>query len=179
MSDGSAVNGSAIATPSTVTKLCQYLIQLSSTNTFLLDMAPSSLCAILLATCSIVCSKSGETFDGPSSPSDWQSWIDGITAQRTKDLSSINYNGSIFDVPDLDWTQSSFIVRPSLPPSSSAKLIQMYIGPLRCAATPDARLRRLFLRRVVARVHVRQVDRRPGDPLWRYVLADVRPKLRF
>lgn len=53
--------------------------------------------------------KTGEVIDAPSSPNVWQSWISDITAQRTKDLKSVHYNGSIYDVPDLVWTQSSFI----------------------------------------------------------------------
>ena len=58
---------------------------------------------------SLAVAKSGETIDAPSSPQQWQSWIQKITAQRTKDLQSVQYNGSIYSVPELDWTQSSFI----------------------------------------------------------------------
>ena len=50
-----------------------------------------------------------EVIYGPSSPTDWSTWINSIKHQRTKDLESINYNGSIFSVPELQWTQSSFI----------------------------------------------------------------------
>eukprot|EP01084_Bolivina_argentea_P088228 159320_1 len=50
-----------------------------------------------------------ETINGPSSPSKWQSWINNITHQRTKDLKSINYNGSIYNTIALQWTQRSFI----------------------------------------------------------------------
>eukprot|EP01084_Bolivina_argentea_P155346 270717_1 len=50
-----------------------------------------------------------ETIYGPSSPTEWHSWINNITEQRTKDLQSINYNGSIYTIKDLQWTQSSFI----------------------------------------------------------------------
>eukprot|EP01084_Bolivina_argentea_P150334 262545_1 len=57
----------------------------------------------------VSCSPSKECINGPSSPSDFDSWMSNITAQRKKDLNSINYNGSIFKVPGLLWTQSSFI----------------------------------------------------------------------
>ena len=44
-----------------------------------------------------------------SSPNDWQEWINNITLQRKHALQSINYNGSIYNEPDLHWIQSSFI----------------------------------------------------------------------
>ena len=46
---------------------------------------------------------------GPANPSDYNSWLSKITTQRQQDLNSINYNGSIFKVPGIQWTQSSFI----------------------------------------------------------------------
>ena len=46
---------------------------------------------------------------GPDNPSDWGSWFQKITAQKEKDLASIGYDGSIYDVSGLEWTQSSFI----------------------------------------------------------------------
>eukprot|EP01084_Bolivina_argentea_P311052 538362_1 len=51
----------------------------------------------------------GETINGPSSPTEWGSWLNGITQQRTKDLASIKYTGAIYNVPEIQWTQSSFI----------------------------------------------------------------------
>eukprot|EP01084_Bolivina_argentea_P290185 498392_1 len=56
-----------------------------------------------------VMSQTDEVIIGPSSPADWSSWIDNINKKRTEDLASINYNGSIFNVIDLQWGQSSFI----------------------------------------------------------------------
>eukprot|EP01084_Bolivina_argentea_P147351 257821_1 len=52
-----------------------------------------------------------EVIYGPSSTneSEWKSWINNIKLQRYNDLQSINYNGSIYSVFDLQWTQSSFI----------------------------------------------------------------------
>eukprot|EP01084_Bolivina_argentea_P015180 28383_1 len=52
---------------------------------------------------------SDEILRGPSSPSDWQRWVNNITMLRQNDTKTINYNGSIFDVVPLQWTQSSFI----------------------------------------------------------------------
>eukprot|EP01084_Bolivina_argentea_P150333 262544_1 len=51
-----------------------------------------------------------EVIFGPTSPNNWQSWFNTISTQRKKDLQSINYNASIFNVSGLDWTQSTFIL---------------------------------------------------------------------
>ena len=51
-----------------------------------------------------------EVIFGPSSPNDWESWINSISLQRENDLESINYNGSIFNVSQLYWTQTAFIL---------------------------------------------------------------------
>ena len=53
--------------------------------------------------------------EGPKSPSDWNSCISQITDQRTTTLQNINYNGSIFSVPALLWTQNDFISPQSHP----------------------------------------------------------------
>eukprot|EP01084_Bolivina_argentea_P150331 262542_1 len=53
--------------------------------------------------------KTSETITGPSSPTEWQSWLYNITQMRKNDLNSVGYNGSIYNVPDIQWTQSSFI----------------------------------------------------------------------
>lgn len=50
-----------------------------------------------------------EVIQGPSSPGEWGGWINNIKSQRSKDLNSIKYNGSIFNIPPLQWTQKSFI----------------------------------------------------------------------
>ena len=46
---------------------------------------------------------------GPNSPNDWSSWLNKISSQKDSDLKSISYNGSIYNVSGIHWTQSSFI----------------------------------------------------------------------
>eukprot|EP00486_Rosalina_sp_Unknown_P008782 CAMPEP_0201589924 /NCGR_PEP_ID=MMETSP0190_2-20130828/172184_1 /ASSEMBLY_ACC=CAM_ASM_000263 /TAXON_ID=37353 /ORGANISM="Rosalina sp." /LENGTH=962 /DNA_ID=CAMNT_0048045033 /DNA_START=27 /DNA_END=2915 /DNA_ORIENTATION=+ len=70
----------------------------------------TSVALCLVGVLSIIqASPKSECIEGPNSPSDYDSWMSQITAQKKKDLDSISYNGSIFEVPAIQWTQSSFI----------------------------------------------------------------------
>eukprot|EP01084_Bolivina_argentea_P290191 498405_1 len=70
----------------------------------------SSLCSLMICIYfAVQIVLSAETFEGPKSPTQWPTWINQITEQRTKDLKSIKYNGSIMEVPAISWTQSTFI----------------------------------------------------------------------
>ena len=52
----------------------------------------------------------GEQIPGPANPGDQNSvaaWRDAMVAWRTRMREKISYNGSIYDVPELKWTQTS------------------------------------------------------------------------
>merc|ERR1719272_517196 len=60
----------------------------------------------------------GEQIPGPANPGDPGSvdaWMTAMTAWRTRMRSKIDYNGSIYDVPELKWTQTSYI-QPQMHP---------------------------------------------------------------
>eukprot|EP01084_Bolivina_argentea_P221014 374448_1 len=78
---------------------------IGTTNTF----NPSSSMANSTKTTMTYTSTKSETINGPTSPLEWNSWINNITQTRTNDLKSVNYNGSIYDIVDIQWTQTSFI----------------------------------------------------------------------
>lgn len=46
---------------------------------------------------------------GPTSPSQWPTWLQQIQTQRIKDLNSINYTGEVYLIPELEWTQTAYI----------------------------------------------------------------------
>ena len=51
----------------------------------------------------------GETFYGPSSPDDWNSWI-AVLRKFSKDtLAKYNYSGANYGLHSLKWTQSLFV----------------------------------------------------------------------
>ena len=58
---------------------------------------------------------SQETLNGPDNPNDFNDWLDGIQLSRENELKSIQYNGSIYNVDGIKWTQGSFI-QPQMHP---------------------------------------------------------------
>jgi len=50
-----------------------------------------------------------EQIVGPASQLEWKSWLQAIQVNRTSMLASINYNGSIFSVPQLAWTRTAYM----------------------------------------------------------------------
>eukprot|EP01084_Bolivina_argentea_P308372 533218_1 len=62
---------------------------------------------ILLPKCNAQLS---ETIEGPSSPSEWQSWYNKNLQFRHTQLSKANYNGSIYSVPELYWVQNAYVI---------------------------------------------------------------------
>lgn len=54
----------------------------------------------------------GEQLQGPTNPADPASveeWRQALVTWRTRMRKKIAYNGSIYDVPELKWTQTSYI----------------------------------------------------------------------
>lgn len=52
---------------------------------------------------------------GPASPADQPQWLAGLKADREASLKNINYKGGVFDTPELQWTQTSYI-QPQMHP---------------------------------------------------------------
>ncbi len=65
-----------------------------------------------------------ETISGPYPASNFSAWYDALVAYRTAELARVQYNDSVYRMPELKWTQSSFI-QP-----------QMVIPALRSASLP-------------------------------------------
>jgi len=60
----------------------------------------------------------GEQIPGPARPDDpacVSAWRSAMTAWRARMRTKIRYNGSIYDVPELKWTQTSYI-QPQMHP---------------------------------------------------------------
>lgn len=60
----------------------------------------------------------GEQIPGPANPADpaaVAAWRSGLEAWRARMLAKIDYNGSIYEVPELKWTQTSYI-QPQMHP---------------------------------------------------------------
>lgn len=60
----------------------------------------------------------GEQIPGPKDPSDPSSvasWRSAMAEWRSRMRSKIHFNGSIFEVPELKWTQTSYI-QPQMHP---------------------------------------------------------------
>lgn len=58
---------------------------------------------------------SGEQIDGPDSPDDFETWMDSMQSLRESCLDSIGYNASIYDVEEIQWTQTAFM-QPQMHP---------------------------------------------------------------
>ena len=66
----------------------------------------------------IIADDPGEQIPGPANPGDPGSvdaWMAAMTAWRTRMRAKISYNGSIYEVPELKWTQTSYI-QPQMHP---------------------------------------------------------------
>jgi gamma-glutamyl hercynylcysteine S-oxide synthase len=50
-----------------------------------------------------------EQINGPSSPADFPAWLAAMKAWRAKQLASVKYDGSDYQLPELQWEKSSFI----------------------------------------------------------------------
>ena len=64
----------------------------------------------------------GEQIGGPPHPEDAASvtaWRASLVSWKTRMLAKIHYNGSIYDVPQLEWTQTSY-VQPQMHPCARA-----------------------------------------------------------
>ena len=57
----------------------------------------------------------GEQMNPPDSPADRESWLEDRRSFRTNCLQSISYNGSIYEVPEIQWTQTAFM-QPQMHP---------------------------------------------------------------
>jgi iron(II)-dependent oxidoreductase len=57
----------------------------------------------------------GEQIWGPTSPSDWSSWLAGMRSYRADCLKSIGYNGSIYNQSAIAWTRTAFM-QPQMHP---------------------------------------------------------------
>ena len=55
------------------------------------------------------------TFKGPSSPADFNTWYENLASWKETTLAEINFNGSIFEVPEILWTQTTFM-QPQIHP---------------------------------------------------------------
>eukprot|EP01084_Bolivina_argentea_P186940 322125_1 len=55
------------------------------------------------------------TIKGPSTPSDWNNWYLSNIKFRNEQLSSVNYNASIYNVPELQWIQNAYILPQMYP----------------------------------------------------------------
>lgn len=73
----------------------------------------SCLSLLLLATG--ILANDGEQIAGPSDPTQFDSWLASIKAWREQTRSQTHYNDSIYSVPELLWTQTSFI-QPQMHP---------------------------------------------------------------
>eukprot|EP01084_Bolivina_argentea_P190015 326654_1 len=61
------------------------------------------------------CQQFTETIKGPSNPSEWESWYLSNVNMRKEALKKVNYNGSIYSVKELYWTQTAYIL-PQMEP---------------------------------------------------------------
>ena len=102
-------------------------------------LLPALLCALLLVDASSaarprgqagarappsIADDPGEQIPGPANPSDpagVQAWRATLVDWRARMRAKIGYNGSIFDVPELKWTQTSYI-QPQMHPYAAAQL---------------------------------------------------------
>jgi hypothetical protein len=81
-------------------------------------------------------------YPAPQSPKDQSSWLEALQAARNATWARIGWKGGVFDVPELRWTQTSYIQVPvaySLPystaPTSRPKPLH---GVLDSCSTPRA-----------------------------------------
>ena len=54
-------------------------------------------------------------YDPPSSQADQPKWLAGLKADRETTLNNIGFKGGVFDTPQLEWTQTSWI-QPQMHP---------------------------------------------------------------
>ena len=52
---------------------------------------------------------------GPASPADQPKWLAELQADAAASLKKIDYKGGVFDTPELQWTQTSYI-QPQMHP---------------------------------------------------------------
>ena len=50
-----------------------------------------------------------QNINGPSSSAAQPAWLANLTAWRTSTLKALNYSGSLYDTPQLQWTWSAFV----------------------------------------------------------------------
>ena len=72
-----------------------------------------AICSIFLTLVSII--NSSEVFYGPSTPDEFYQWYSNLSEWKEAKLAEINFNGSIFEVPELKWTQTTFM-QPQIHP---------------------------------------------------------------
>src|SRR5690349_17727467 len=70
---------------------------------------------IVAVTCAHRAGIPRQQIPGPSTPSARSEWLNQIMQMRADTLASIGYNGSIFDVNQLAWTQTAYL-EPQLHP---------------------------------------------------------------
>ena len=88
----------------------------------------------------------GEQIPGPANPSDLASvaaWRQAMLEWRARMRAKIGYNGSIYDVPALKWTQTSYIQPQMHPydryffdPTASQPPLPLTHTPKCCASKP-------------------------------------------
>jgi hypothetical protein len=64
---------------------------------------------VLLFTVAVLAADGSEQIQGPSSPDVFLIWWNNITNWKQSTLRSIKYDDSIYNIPKLSWTQSSFV----------------------------------------------------------------------
>eukprot|EP01084_Bolivina_argentea_P186941 322126_1 len=63
----------------------------------------------------IHCQPYSEYIKGPANPSEWDNWYASNVKMREQALSKVNYNGSIYSVKQLYWTQTAYILPQMYP----------------------------------------------------------------
>ena len=74
------------------------------------------LCAAAFAGPCDMPGPSGEQLNGPAVGQNYSAWLTEMRAFRDACLSSIAYNGSIYDTPELKWTQTGSWMQPQMHP---------------------------------------------------------------